>query len=73
MEEYFAGGRDKIIVDPDPNKIFTKQKARESSISPADSWTLIQIKDVRKVNYPTTDWGEALEKLPLPFLKLFCF
>ena len=53
----------KIIVDPDPNKIFTKRKARECSISLADSST--EIKDVSKVSYPTTGWGKALENLPL--------
>ena len=63
MGEYIASGRDKIIVDPDPNKIFKKRKAWECSISLADSST--QIKDVSKVNYPTTGWGEALENLPL--------
>jgi len=51
--KYIASSRDKIIVDPDPNKIFTKRKARECSISLADSST--QIKDVSKVNYPTTN------------------
>ena len=45
--EYVASGRDKIIV---PNKIFAKRKARECSISLADSST--QIKGVSKVNYP---------------------
>jgi len=63
VEEYIASGRHKIIIDPDPNKIFTKRKARECSISLANSST--QIKDVNKVNYPTTVWGKALEKLPL--------
>ena len=63
MEEYTASGREKIIVDPVPNKIFTQRKARECSISLTDSLT--QIKDVSKVKYLTTDWGEALEKLPL--------
>jgi len=61
--EYIASGRDKIIVYLDPNKIFTKQKARECSISLADSST--QIKGVSKVNYPTTGWGKTLENLPL--------
>ena len=32
-EEYIASGRDKFIVDPDPNQIYTKRKTRECSIS----------------------------------------
>ena len=63
MGKYIASSRDKIIVDPDRNKIFTKRKARECSISLADSST--QIKGVSKVNYPTTGWGKDLENLPL--------
>ena len=63
MGEYIASGRDKIIVYPDPNKIFTKRKAREYSTLLADYST--QIKGVSKVKYPTTGWGKALEDLPL--------
>jgi len=63
MGEHIARGRDKIIAYPDPNKIFTKRKARVCSISLADSST--QIKGVSKVKYPTTGWGKALENLPL--------
>ena len=37
VEEYIASGRDKFIVDPDPNKIYTKCKDRECSISLPDS------------------------------------
>jgi len=58
-----ASDRDKIIVYPDPNKIFTKRKARICSTSLANSPT--QIKGVSKVSYPTTGWGKALENLPL--------
>jgi len=61
--EHIASGRDKIIVYSDPNKIFTKRKARVCSISLADSST--QIKGVSEVKYPTTGWGKALENLPL--------
>ena len=63
VEEYIASGRDKIIVDPDPNIIFTKRKARECSISLADFSN--QIKDDPKANYPKNGWGKALDKLPL--------
>lgn len=32
VEEYFASSRDKFIVDPGPNQIYTKHKAREYAI-----------------------------------------
>ena len=63
VEEYIASGRDKIIVDPDPNKIYTKRKARECSISLPGSSS--HTKEVTEINYPTTGWGRNLEKLPL--------
>ena len=63
VEEYIASGRDKFIVDPDPNQIYTKRKARECSISlPGPS---SQNDAAPRVKYPTTGWGKALEKLPL--------
>ena len=37
VEEYIASGRDKFIVDTDPNKIYTKCKARECSVLLPDS------------------------------------
>ena len=63
VEEYIASGRDKMIVDPDPNKINTKRKARECSISLPGSSS--HTKEVTEINYPTTGWGRNLEKLPL--------
>ena len=63
VEEYIASGRDKFVVDPDPNKIYTKPKARECSVSLPDS--LSQNNVGTQVKYPTTGWGKALEKLPL--------
>ena len=52
-----------MIVDPDPNKIYTKRKARECSISLPRSSS--HTKEVTEINYPTTGWGRNLEKLPL--------
>ena len=65
VEEYIASGRDQLIVDPDPNKIYTKRKARECSISLPDSSS--QNKASAGVKYPSTGSGsgKALEKLPL--------
>ena len=63
VEEYIASGKDKMIVDPDPNKIYTKRKARECSISLPGSSS--HSKEVTETKYPTTGWGKTLEKLPL--------
>ena len=63
VEEFIAGGRDKFIVDPDPNQIYTKRKAKECSISLPDYSS--KMRDVPKINYPTTGWGQSLETLPL--------
>ena len=63
VEEYVASGRGKFIVDPDPNQIYTKRKARECFISVPDYSS--QMRDVPTINYPTTGWGQSLEKLPL--------
>lgn len=63
VEEYIASSRDKFIVDPDLNQIYTKRKAREYSISlPGPS---SQNDAAPQVKYLTTGWGKALEKLPL--------
>ena len=63
VEEYIASGKDKIIVDADPNKIYTKRKARECSISLPGSSS--HSKEVTEIKYPTTGLGKTLEKLPL--------
>ena len=62
MEEYIATGRDKTIVDPDPNQIYTKRRARESSI--ASLTPSVSEDDVTRVKFPTSGWGKSLEKMP---------
>lgn len=63
VEEYIATGRDKFTVDPDPNQIYTKRKARECSISLPEY--LSQIRYVTEIIYPTSGWDKSLKKLPL--------
>ena len=58
-----VAGTNSEIVDPDPNQICTKRKAKECSISLPDYSS--QMRDVPTINYPTTGWGQSLEKLPL--------
>ena len=52
-----CSGRDKIIVDPDTNKIYTKRKARECSISLPGSSSHSKVTEIK---YPTTGWGKTL-------------
>ena len=62
VQEYIKSGRDKVVVDPDPDKIYTKQKNRLSKLpincspeSPAPK-------------YPSHGWGNSLERMP-PFTR----
>ncbi|KXJ07498.1 hypothetical protein AC249_AIPGENE27549 [Exaiptasia diaphana] len=58
VEEYINSGRDKNIVDPDPNKIYTRRKQQHAQMS------LIKQQDDRRqvpIKYPE----QALEKMPL--------
>lgn len=63
VEEYIASGRDKFIVDPDPNQIYTKCKARGCSISLLGPSP--QNDAPPRVKYPTNGWGKAQQELPL--------
>ncbi|KAM7427266.1 hypothetical protein ABFA07_021568 [Porites harrisoni] len=36
VQDYIENGRDKMLVDPDPDEIYTKRKARFSSAVPND-------------------------------------
>ena len=67
VEEYIASGRDQLIVDPDPNKIYTKRKARECTISLPDSSS--QNKASAGVKYPSTGLKRAKTFLQDEYLK----
>lgn len=59
--EYIKSGKDKEIVDPDPNKIYSRRKSRivESNSSKDSS-------DSRKtVTFPTDNWSTSLAQMPL--------
>ena len=66
VEDYFKSGRDKNIVDPDPNQLYTRRKQKKTldllsnaPDVPVDNCTQ------RNVSYPTSGWGSSLEKMPL--------
>ena len=68
VEEYNKSGKDKNIIDPDPNGLYTKRKEQRNraSSSEADSsrsdWNN---KDLPSIKYPTDGWSTSLEKMPM--------
>ena len=73
VEEYITFEKDKDIVDPDPNGLYTKRKQQgapggvSSSQDPvttdpvASSDTVSQV----YVKYPESGWGNSLAKMPM--------
>jgi hypothetical protein len=57
VEEYIKAGRDKNIVDPDPNKIYTRRKEKQNSSQGTGEHPPIK--------YPTNGWSTKLERMPL--------
>ena len=65
MEEYIRCGKDKNIVDPDPNELYTKRKRRRSdSLASADQ-SHTDDEGVKTVTYPENGCSTSLGKLPL--------
>ena len=65
-EDYIKSGRDKIIVDPDPNRLYTRRKQKKSSDSSSNAPdVVIDNSTQRNVSYPTSGWGTSLEKMPM--------
>ena len=51
-------GRDQMVIDPDPDKIYTKRKKRIMNVmscTPSSS---------PSVKYPSDGWGKSLERMP---------
>ena len=51
-------GRDQMVIDPDPDKIYTKRKRRIMNVmscTPSSS---------PRVKYPSDGWGKSLERMP---------
>ena len=51
-------GRDQIVIDPDPDKIYTKRKNRIMNVMSCTSSSLHSVK------YPSDGWGKSLERMP---------
>ncbi|KAK2547160.1 hypothetical protein P5673_033064 [Acropora cervicornis] len=67
VEEYIKTGKDKHIVDPDPNGLYTKRKQQRIGIGAASSVTDgdPHNKERLTVDYPTDGWSTSLEKMPM--------
>ena len=66
VEQYIETRRDKNIVDPDPNGLYTKRKQqRNRSESSKDASQLQGDKNPSSVDYPTEGWSNSLSKLPV--------
>ncbi|RMX38832.1 hypothetical protein pdam_00013970, partial [Pocillopora damicornis] len=60
VQEYITSGRDKMVVDPDKDKIYTRRKTRLSNL-PAE-----RSPETPAPKYPSDGWGKSLERMP-PF------
>ena len=49
-----------MLVDPDPDEIYTKRKGRSSSAVPNDHVSPV----TSSVKYPSDGWGKSLERMP---------
>ena len=69
VEEYIKTGKDKNIVDPDPNGPYTKRKQQCIGIGATSSVTDSSHGDNANtklaVKYPTDGWSTSLEKTPI--------
>ena len=73
VEEYITFGKDKDIVDPEPNGLYTKRKQQRarggvsSSQDPATTDPVASPDPVSQVHvkYPESGWGNSLAKMPM--------
>lgn len=59
MYEYIRTGKDKNIVDPDPDKIYSRRKERPSTSTDVGG------QDSVSVQFPSVGWGTSLENMPM--------
>ena len=67
MDEYIKSGRDKTIVDPDENKIFSKRKARKHNLTSDEIQPNINKPEnaaTDPVVYPENGWSTSLSRMP---------
>ena len=71
VEEYIRSGKDRNIVDPDPNGLYTKRKQQRLGVSSSKdpvNTDLVASSDQASqvhVSYPENGWGYSLSKMPM--------
>lgn len=60
VHEYIQNGKDKAVVDPDPNKIYSRRKEVQGPAGIHDDGSKIA-----PVKFPSDNWGTSLEKMPM--------
>ena len=67
MEEYIKTGKDKNILDSNPNGLYTKRKQQRIGIGSTSSVMDSSNGDAYKpsVKYPSGGWSTSLEKMPM--------
>ena len=60
LEEYLSSGRDKNIVDPDRDQIYTKRKERQNSYVDRGAASPMQ-----PIKYPSDGWSSSLLRMPM--------
>ena len=70
VEEYIRSGKDRNIIDPDPNRLYTKRKQQRHGISSSKDQVntdLVASSDQASqvhVSYPENGWGYSLLNVP---------
>ena len=59
VHEYIRTGKDKDVVDLDPDKIYSRRKERSNTT------TNIESEDGVSVQFPVDGWSTSLEKMPM--------
>lgn len=59
VHKYIRMGKDKDVVDPDPDKIYSRRKERSSTTVNLTS------EDGVSVQFPVNGWSNSLEKMPM--------
>ena len=57
--EYIRNGKDKNIVDPDPDKIYSRRKELVSTLTDVSGEHGVSLQ------FPDNGWGTSLEKMPM--------
>ena len=66
VEDCIKSVRDKNIVDPDPNQLYTRRKQKKSlDLSSNAPDAPVDNRTQRNISYPTSGWGTSLENMPL--------